>query len=313
MAKMGKYVIEGLLNGIATIMKNIGSWIKEHIFGPIKQGLSTVFGIAGGISKNLVEVGKSIVGGIKNGASNAWNTVSSVFSKGVDNIKALFKVDWIGVGATVVRGINNGITNLWGNVTGFFSRAVQNIKSFFTNTNWYSIGSNICNGIRNGLANGANYVVQTAKNVASRVLNAAKRFLGIRSPSTVFRDEVGKMISAGLAVGIDDNATKAINSVSELGKSITSEAMGIKVPAIAAGNVVPYNSTNNSTTAQNSMIDSMLSKLAPIIQGALLNAISESDGFDVNFNVNGDPNKLFTVVREKGLQYQQMTGKPVFD
>ena len=313
MAEMGKYVIQGLLNGILSIIKNIGSWIKENIFGPIKKGLSTVFGIAGGIAKNLVEVGKSIVGGIKNGASNAWNTVSSVFSKGVDNIRALFKVDWASVGATVVRGIHNGVSNLWGNVTGFFSRAVQNIRSFFTNTNWYSIGTNICNGIRNGLANGVNAVVQTAKNVASRVLNSVKSFLGIRSPSTIFRDEVGKMIPAGLAIGIDDNASKAINSVNELGKSITSEAMGIKVPAIAAGNVVPYNSTNSSTTAQNSMIESMLSKLAPIIQSALMNAISESDGFDVTFNVNGDPNKLFTVVREKGLQFQQMTGKPVFD
>lgn len=312
--EFGKSVIGGIKNGITNAANSAGSWIKTNVFTPIKNSVNTAFGIVGGVAKNLVETGKSMIAGIKNGASNTWNTVQSVFQTGVNNIQALFKVDWLGVGATVVRGIYNGVSNIWGNVTNFFGRAVGTIKSMFINQNWFSIGSNICNGIRNGLATGANYVVQTARNVASRVLNAAKRFLGIRSPSTVFRDEVGQMISRGLALGIDDKASNAIKSVSDLSKSLTEEAMtAIKVPSIVTGNVVPYASTSGSQTAQDSAMDSMLDKLAPIIQDAMLTAIAQSDGFNVNFRITEDANKLFNVIRERGLQFQQMTGRPVFD
>ena len=40
---------------------------------------------------------------------------------------------------------------------------------------------------------------------AKAALMAAKNFLGIESPSKVFRDEVGAMMAEGMAVGFEDN------------------------------------------------------------------------------------------------------------
>ena len=67
-------------------------------------------------------------------------------------------------------------------------------------------GRNLIAGIARGIASGAGAVVEAAKNAARSALDAAKAFLGIHSPSTVFRDQVGKMISAGAAEGIEAGA-----------------------------------------------------------------------------------------------------------
>ena len=57
----------------------------------------------------------------------------------------------------------------------------------------------------NGLKAGAGAIISAAKNVAKSALDSAKNFLGIKSPSRRFRDEVGKMMALGVGVGFEDN------------------------------------------------------------------------------------------------------------
>ena len=83
-----------------------------------------------------------------------------------------------------------------------------------------SIGSNIIHGIITGITNAAGNLFSTMQNIASRALNAAKDALGIHSPSTVFRDMVGKMIPAGVTVGIEANAGKTIKAIKDYANSL---------------------------------------------------------------------------------------------
>lgn len=83
-----------------------------------------------------------------------------------------------------------------------------------------TIGSNIIHGIITGITNAAGNLFSTMQNIASRALNAAKDALGIHSPSTVFRDMVGKMIPAGVTVGIEANAGKTIKAIKDYASSL---------------------------------------------------------------------------------------------
>ena len=83
-----------------------------------------------------------------------------------------------------------------------------------------SIGSNIIHGIITGITNAAGNLFSTMQNIASRALNAAKDALGIHSPSTVFRDMVGKMIPAGVTVGLEANAGKTIQAIKDYAKDL---------------------------------------------------------------------------------------------
>lgn len=83
-----------------------------------------------------------------------------------------------------------------------------------------SIGSNIIHGIISGIMGAAGSLFNTMRNIASNALNAAKSALGIHSPSTVFRDMVGKMIPAGVTVGIEANAGKTIKAIKDYAEDL---------------------------------------------------------------------------------------------
>lgn len=86
--------------------------------------------------------------------------------------------------------------------------AVQLIQSFgnaFRGFNWSELGTNIIDGIYRGIVSGVGAIISAAQQAARAALNAAKRALGIASPSKVMRDQVGKFIPEGMAIGIEAN------------------------------------------------------------------------------------------------------------
>ena len=78
-----------------------------------------------------------------------------------------------------------------------------------------SIGGNIISGIIRGITGAAGRLFSTMSNLASKALHAAEHALGINSPSRVFRDKVGKMIPAGVTVGIQTNAAQTIKAIKD--------------------------------------------------------------------------------------------------
>ena len=111
----------------------------------------------------------------------------------------------------------------------FGQKATQAAQTFKTNiingisslpSKMVSIGSNIIHGIISGITGAASSLFSTMRNIASNALNAAKSALGIHSPSTVFRDMVGKMIPAGVTVGIEANAGKTIQAIKDYAKDL---------------------------------------------------------------------------------------------
>lgn len=76
----------------------------------------------------------------------------------------------------------------------------------------------IADGMTGGLASKARNLANKVKEVARNALNAAKSFLGIRSPSKAFM-EVGEYSAEGMAVGLEKNAYMVDKSAEEVGKS----------------------------------------------------------------------------------------------
>lgn len=180
-------------------VNNVINWIKANwplllgiLMGPIGIAIAWII-------QNFSKV-KAFISGvwnnIKAGASAAWGFIRGVFG-GV--------AGWFG---SMFSGALNAVKNVWNGIGSFFSGIPQKIKNAFGNLG--EIGKFIVQGIANGL-NPAG-VVQKMKDLASSALGAVKSFLGIKSPSRVMRDQVGKQISAGLGIGIERNAKTAVNA-----------------------------------------------------------------------------------------------------
>jgi len=135
------------------------------------------------------------------------------------------------------------------------------IKDGLTALDWGEIGKQIIAGITQGVVNAAKALANAVVEAAKSALKAAKNFLGIKSPSTVFRDQVGSMIGAGMAQGINNSVPTVNAAMNQLNKQLTAEA-GINVSAsssalktgtpgigMAAGNTVIMPVTLNVKSA----------------------------------------------------------------
>lgn len=100
-----------------------------------------------------------------------------------------------------------------------------------------SVGGDIVEGVWEGIKAAAGKFTENVKEFFKGVVDSAKEVLGIHSPSTVFRDTVGKNIVLGITEGIDKNHSKVFtsldktltNSKNKLLKTMNFEKTGEKV------------------------------------------------------------------------------------
>lgn len=99
-------------------------------------------------------------------------------------------------------------------VSDFASKAVQAASKFVSNIvsglsglagRVMSVGSDIVHGIWSGISGAAGWLMDKISGFASGVVDGIKDFFGIHSPSTVMRDQVGKYLAEGVAVGWEEN------------------------------------------------------------------------------------------------------------
>lgn len=94
---------------------------------------------------------------------------------------------------------------------------IDGIKSILSKMG--EVGKNIVEGLWNGIKNAKDWLLNKIKSFATTITDGIKSFFGIHSPSTVMRDEVGKMIPKGMAIGID----KAKNLVTKATKALVTD------------------------------------------------------------------------------------------
>ncbi len=87
---------------------------------------------------------------------------------------------------------------------------ITKIKGWISNIK--EVGIHMVTGIWDGFKSKFSGMINKIKGLIDLIPASIKKVLGIHSPSTVMRDEIGKMIDLGIAEGIEEN-TKAIEDV----------------------------------------------------------------------------------------------------
>ena len=267
----GGNIAVGLFNGIIDGFKNMGLWIKAHIFDPFMKGFKEAFGIASP-SKEMEKMGGYLIDGLKNGLSGIWNKVHEKLIYLWQKLVAWFKPSgFSSLGSNLKTGIFDGIGNLWSKLKSRFSTFWENIKAWFKVSGFTSLGSNIVEGIKNGIRDNFYTVIATVTDKIKNLTSTVKDLLGIASPSKVFKEEVGKMIPFGLGEGISKYSDYAIDTADDVTRRLTQQFKTdlSKVPALSLNGIVnrPGGNTNigiasNGLETALSFINSALSKLS---------------------------------------------------
>lgn len=169
--------------------------------------------------------------GIATGASNAMKQMinASVNSLGHDGQHA---------GSQFGTGVTSGIASQNGAVHGASSALKSSAHSGMSGgySGGYSAGTSIGEGLAAGIQAMAGSVAAAAASIAGSAVAAARSTLRINSPSKVFRDQVGRAIPEGMAVGIEkygyyvnDSMTDLANKTVESGKKYT-DGFGFNLP-----------------------------------------------------------------------------------
>ena len=131
-------------------------------------------------------------------------------------------------GRGVSTGITNGIRSGISSATSAMSSMVNSIQSAGmrgVSTMQY-VGSMIGQGLANGLYSALWTVTAAANALVAQAERAARAKARIHSPSRLFRDNVGRYIAQGIAVGIEKNTSDVTDSLAYVQKEMSAFKFG---------------------------------------------------------------------------------------
>ena len=111
-------------------------------------------------------------------------------------------------GITLLGALISGIIQAIPQLVAAIPQIVKAIFDTIKAVNWGELGKNIIDGVITGVKNAASSLINVFKDLAASALDSVKEFFGIASPSKVMRDEVGKMLPAGMAIGVEEGMDK---------------------------------------------------------------------------------------------------------
>lgn len=218
--KIGASIINGLLDGMKSVIKNvldwldkIGPWIIDHKGPPAKDAVL------------LKPAGASIMTGLLNGMKSKLDAIKTWLGKLTQDIKDIFSKagTWlVNKGSALISGLRSGISQRFSDVTRRLSDLKTAILNKFSSAGTWlaSKGRELVNGLRDGISG-----------VSSRVGTAAKGLLraaqdGIAGAGTALYNAGARVVN-GFVEGLRSMFWK----VSSVLSNLTSKLPDWKGPA----------------------------------------------------------------------------------
>lgn len=218
--------------------------------------------------KALPQIIIAIVKGIASGSQQMKESGISILKKLWDGIKS-----WAG-------SLKSKIVSLAQSLPGKIKAGIGSLVS---------IGKNWIEGLWNGIKDKKDWLCNKIKSLAKSAKDAIKDFFGIKSPSRVMRDEVGKFITLGIGQGIILETKNLIQTArNQMSKLLGAYEVGaINTESIASAGITSRLLTNDS-----------------MIGGRLLGQMGNQTvvNQEINFNVeNTSPVQTARMLKDQAL------------
>lgn len=171
-------------------------------------------GVVIGFFQNLWNSIVSVFNGALSTVSGFVSSVVSFFTVSVPNAVSNMLSAAGRIPGQIASFLGNALSSAASFVGSFASSAIQAASQFVSNIvsglsglagRVMSVGSDIVHGIWSGISGAAGWLMNQISGFANNIVSGIKGFFGIASPSKVMRDEVGKYIAEGVAVGWEKN------------------------------------------------------------------------------------------------------------
>lgn len=169
-----------VINGFVSIFKSLWQALLAFLRGDTDAAL----GHLRQAFETYVNLGVAQFNRLKTFVTNIWT-----------GLTAFLKSAWQAAWTAVISYLTSKVVDIGAKA----KEIINNVRSAF-NINWSELGKKIIDGLVAGLKNGIKAVTDAATKVAKSALDAAKKALGIKSPSTAFA-EIGNFSGIGFTQG----------------------------------------------------------------------------------------------------------------
>lgn len=89
-----------------------------------------------------------------------------------------------------------------------------------------NIGANLLKGLWNGITNTVGWLTNKIKGIANKITGTFKKIFGIKSPSKLFRNEIGKNLILGVGVAFEKDDDLIDKQISDFGDDVYKKMQG---------------------------------------------------------------------------------------
>lgn len=244
LANLGTFFVQlpgNIWNWLTSTVASVASWAAQMGANALSAGSQFLSNVGTFISQLPANVGSWLSGAVSAAASFVGRMASNAVNAGSRFLSS------IGSYISQVPGrIGAGLSGAISAVGSFASsmasgalRAGQQFLSNLVNTlasipgRMVSIGSQIVHGIISGITGSIGKVGSAILGGVKDAISGVKNFLGIHSPSRLFRDQIGRNIGLGLAQGISNSQAAVMSSMNGMASDIASTRF--TTPDVATG------------------------------------------------------------------------------
>lgn len=210
-------IAEGLISNLPAIIEAV-----PQIVTSIREAIVELYPtIMDSGAEILMQIANGILGAIPDMLEALPDVIVSLLDFFVENFPKIADAggDLL---AELISGIIGAIPELVAALPEIINAIINGIGALMSGI--VEIGADIVRGIWEGILSVADWITEKVKGFFGGIVDSVKGLLGIHSPSTVFRDQIGKNIGLGIAEGIDASIPMVEESMQGLNESLIGSA-----------------------------------------------------------------------------------------
>ena len=206
---------EGIVNALPDLIQTVPQ-IVISISDVINQNATSLVLTAAGL---IVQLGIGLVQAIPMLVANIPVIIEAI-------VKAFFAFQWVNLGSTLISAVGNGVKSMGGamrqagaDVSEALAGKIRELPAKLL-----QIGKDAVVGLAKGIKDAVPNLLKAAGEMSSNLLSNITGFFQIQSPSKVMNEKVGAMLVAGVAQGILENKSKAVQAAEEMSRELMTAA-----------------------------------------------------------------------------------------
>ena len=251
----GAHIREGIAQGMTEAGFDSDA---ETVASNLETALNTALQIESP-SKRVKPTGEHVAAGVGEGMSGYdFSADAQDTASGIESAlqTALTGESLKNAGTAAAQGLSNAMTSYPMADTGrtLTANVRSAVQSNLNGNTLRSAGINVMAGLRAGILAGRSGVISAMRSAAREAVNAAKKELKIKSPSQVFRDEVGIMVMRGFGAGVLKESKEQARVIRNASRFLTGEAQEGSIVTNSSDNRKTYNNNVSSTIQVQQMV-----------------------------------------------------------